>query len=284
MKKNPDMLDISTMEMNDETTRLRDLVDHVSVLINLATKIYSKLSKYDQNPEILSGESAAIEPRYFENNKKVMPGNLTDTNMMSFSSGFKPHARLQSNIIPFPGSVMHTSWNTKTTSHVYKEERFPVSEPFLALPGMPLPPDIHDFRPHLQRDGLILLAWDIRETELGDRYTAYWVTSTGIPRFYASKQFSSTDFISARPHHKSYAAEDGIEFYGQEAPIYLVHVAPDLMKSNPLHRELREVHIKLLKSQGSNVDFNYKFLLKTDKNLKLPIKKLRKNNPYQAGA
>ena len=141
--------------------------------------------------------------------------------------------------------------------------------PFLASPGQPLPPQLPDYRPVLQRDGLILLAWDTRSTEMGDLYTAYWVTSAGTPRFYASRSLPASDFSSARPDHKSYAAEDGIEFYGQEAPFYMVHVAPELMKSNPRHGELRPVHIKILKRQGSKVDFGHRYLLKTEKDPKL---------------
>ena len=135
----------------------------------------------------------------------------------------------------------------------------------LAAPGESLPGSLVDYRPLLQRDGLILLSWDKRVTDLGERYTAYWVTSTGIPRFYASKPLSPEDFSAARPNHKSYAAEDGIEFYGQQAPVYIVHVAPELMMSNPQHGALRLAHIQTLKEQGSTVDFDYKYLLKTEK-------------------
>ena len=156
--------------------------------------------------------------------------------------------------------------------------------PILAIPGKSLPRGIYDYRPLLQRDGLILLAWDKRMTETGERYTAYWVTSTGICRFYASMPLSSKNFASARPDHKSYAAEDGIEFYGQEAPDYMVHIAPELMKSNPRHMELRLNHINVLKQQGSEVDFNYKFLLKTEKNRNLPPKKTKSDHHHRAGA
>jgi hypothetical protein len=140
--------------------------------------------------------------------------------------------------------------------------------PYLAAPGSSLPFGISDFRPALQRDGLILLGWDKRFTETGERYTAYWVTSAGVPRFYASRPFLLADFPFAKPDHKSYAAEDGIEFYGQKAPAYIVHVAPDLMMSNPKHRELRTDHINMLKNLGSKVNFNYKYLLKTEKSRK----------------
>jgi len=166
----------------------------------------------------------------------------------------KTETRCSSSIIPFPGTFSR------------KTDKQPILAPFNGKPGVFLPPGIPDFRPHLQRNGLILLAWDKRITEKGKLYSAYWVTSSGIPRYYASKPLRIQDFTSASPDHKSYAAEDGIEFYGQDAPAYIVHVAPELMMSNPRHVELRASHIKTLKRQGSKVDFNYKYLLKTDKN------------------
>jgi len=138
----------------------------------------------------------------------------------------------------------------------------------MAAFGETLPRGLVDYRPLLQRDGLILLSWDKRITEMGDRYTAYWVTSFGPPRFYASRPLPPENFPSARPDHKSYAAEDGIEFYGQQAPAYVVHVAPELMMDNPHHGELRIAHIQTLKEQGSAVDFAYKYSLKTEKGKK----------------
>jgi len=183
------------------------------------------------------------------------------------------------NVIQFPGK----NPCTETRLSDLPLEQFSVV-PFLGIPGMPFPSCIPDYRPLLQRDGLILLSWDKRITEMGDLYTAYWVTSAGMPRFYASKPYSSEDFILARPHHKSYAAEDGIEFYGQDAPAYMVHVAPELMKSNPRHGELRLVHINTLKQQGSDVDFDYRFLLTLEKNRLMAIKKHNRKKSQCAGA
>ncbi|MCL2007018.1 MAG: hypothetical protein FWG77_02935 [Treponema sp.] len=137
-----------------------------------------------------------------------------------------------------------------------------------AKPGKTLPMHIPDFRNELQRDGLILLSWDWRLTENGGQYTAYWVTSSDTPRYYASKPVSLANIASAHPDHKSYAAEDGIEFYGQSAPAYMVHVAPELMMSSPGHAKLRQKHIKALKQLGSKIDFEHKYLLKNQRRKK----------------
>jgi len=170
----------------------------------------------------------------------------------------------KSNVIPFPASRFGAGCNREISN-----TKQPIASlPYLATPGSILPREIPDFRAALQRDGLILLGWDKRFTETGERFTAYWVTSVGIPRFYASKPLLLVEFPLANPDHKSYAAEDGIEFYGQKAPAYIVHLAPDLLMSNPKHGELRTAYINMLKLQGSKVNFNYKYLLKTEKNRK----------------
>jgi hypothetical protein len=53
----------------------------------------------------------------------------------------------------------------------------------------------------------------------------------------------------------------------------MIHIAPELMMSNPMHSELRAAHINKLKSLGSIVDYSYKYLLQTEKKRKAPLKK-----------
>jgi hypothetical protein len=136
---------------------------------------------------------------------------------------------------------------------------------FLARPGEKVPESIPDFRPKLQRDGLILLSWDKRSYKKRPIYTAYWVTSSGILRYYASPVLYIEDFTQAMPNRKSYAAEDGIDFYGDPGPEYIVHVAPELMMSNSQKQNQRPEHIKKLKALGIEVDFDYPFLLTTER-------------------
>ena len=236
-----------TRKLSDITAELIYLADQISLLKSSINIITGKLGTIDRDMETLESVSADS-------------GN-------------------SAKIIPFPGS-----FNNAATDKLFDPRRKEfTSSPVQAAPGKPLPTGFFDYRPHLQRDGLILLAWDMRTTEMGELYTAYWVTSTGITRYYASKPLPSGDFTFARPNHKSYAAEDGIEFYGQEAPDYLVHVAPELMMSNPRHVEQRQIHVEKLKLQGSKVDFNYKFLLKTEKNRNLPLIKSSTEGQHRAG-
>ena len=244
-------------ELDGQIQSLHDLNNFLTRMEGRVNKISDKLSELDRI-------TAFHEP------KKQKP---------DVASGDLPAL---SNIILFPNSDKYLKSTSKMNYSNSEINRLTGSVPFLALPGMKMPPGIPDFRLYLQRDGLILLGWDKRESEKGALYTAYWITSTGIPRFYASKLLSAADFPKAMPHHKSYAAEDGIEFYGQDSPEYLVHVAPELFKSNPIHKELRKVHIKLLEMQGINVDFNYQFLLTKEKKPKK--KRFYSRKPDRAGA
>lgn len=159
-------------------------------------------------------------------------------------------------IIPFPGVVLSESINVVPA----KGQNI-----ILARFGEELPKAINDFRPILQRDGLILLSWDKRITERGVLYTAYWVTSSGIHRYYASLPLTEERFPQAIPDHKSYAAEDGIEFYGEKDPEYIVHVAPELMMSSPERVKRRPEYIRKLKIMGIKVDFDYSFLLTAER-------------------
>jgi hypothetical protein len=145
----------------------------------------------------------------------------------------------------------------------------------LARPGEEMPAAIPDFRSQLQRDGLILLSWDKKLDMTGAVYTAYWVTSSGINRYYASPALGISDFGSAMPNRKSYAAEDGIDYYGDPNPLYMVHVAPELMMSSREKINQRPEHIKKLKSMGIPVDFDYAFLLKTERHKSIPFQKRR---------
>ena len=193
-------------------------------------------------------------------------------------------ADMPPNIIAFPGAGFGRDIKPIGTNDNALNASFPAGR-LPAMPGRSLPDGLMDYRPFLQRNGLILLSWDKRITEMGERYAAYWVTSAGPPRFYASKYLPLEDFPSARPDHKSYAAEDGIEFYGQEAPQYVMHVAPELMMNNPRHGELRAAHIQTLQEQGSSVDFSYKYLLKTEKekNRKRSCNSEKETKQHQAG-
>jgi len=227
-------------------------MESMQKLSNLSTELLNQA----QNLQCIAFELSKLISEYDEScrDKETPAGPLS--NIISFPLSARSGAAAD--------SQSRNLRRADESERRFAEAWFPFGS-LSAIPGESLPDSIADYRPLLQRDGLILLSWDKRITEMGERYTAYWVTSTGISRFYASRSLPLEDFPSARPDHKSYAAEDGIEFYGQQAPVYMVHVAPELMMNNPRHGALRFAHIQTLQEQGSTVDFNYKYLLKTEK-------------------
>jgi len=274
-----------TADLLDQVQTLQELMDKLLNCGNRLSKITGRSGEVISQPLITGSSPAdfyAKEPEVIDIYHEKAAGEAYA--MPSKTNCPGPEAAGPSNVIPFPVPGLFTTRSARAEPHSFGRDRFTAMVPFLAMPGRTLPLDIPDYRPLLQRDGLILLAWDKRVTEIGERFTAYWVTSTGIPRFYASRPFTPDEFYSARPDHKSYAAEDGIEFYGQEAPVYMVHVAPELMMSNPKHGELRRAHIEMLKSQGSEVDFGYRYLLTVEKKRNLPCRKSRGNNQQEADA
>ena len=261
--KNGIELNVISSDVIDLVKNLQDLANQESILEGKIRKITGKLNKLGWNMKAL---------------EEISQQGLNESAHGKFESPLAPES--QSRIIPFPQlkNSYSLSDNSKlgiSIRDITRMDQSNILMPFKGMPGKPLPDHITDYRPSLQRDGLILLSWDKRVDEIGERYTAYWVTSAGIPRFYASKPLGPKDFHLASPDHKSYAAEDGVEFYGQKSPEYIVFVAPELMKSNPNHAELRQGHISLLKRHGSKLDFGYKFLLKTGK---IRTRRSRKNH------
>jgi len=252
-------------ELSELSAEFRNYVQNLQKLADQVVKLGSRIEK-------ISGEYGIPGPRLDEFRKCINNVKFPGTNVVRSNLP---------NIIPFPKTYQAVNYRTEFSAPINK---LAVQSPFLATPGNTLPASIPDFRSALQRDGLILLAWDKRVTELGYRFTAYWVTSVDVPRFYSSRPLAEEEFHSARPFRKSYAAEDGIDFYGQDAPVYMVHVAPELMKNNPRHGELREDHINVLKNQGSDIDFDYKYLLKNENNRNPPKKKRRNSSPHPVGA
>jgi hypothetical protein len=235
-----------TMEKNIEKTQV---LPQIRTFLMDKAKILKELS--DQ-AHCLENQIINIAGQLYDIEKESA-GKKSDS-----ETGTGPGKR-KSNIIPFPGSFSRP--DSPQTLRYQKSGWFSYQVPILARPGEALPASIPDFRLPLQRDGLILLSWVKKHTEMGERYTAYWVTSQGITRYYASEDLDAGRFASAVPVRKSYAAEDGIEFYGQDNLAYIVHVAPDLMISGRRTGDNRAEHIKNLRNLGMKADYRYRFLL-----------------------
>jgi hypothetical protein len=140
------------------------------------------------------------------------------------------------------------------------------------MPDEPFPAGHRDFRPLLQRDGLILLSWARWEDWFGDesflrRYIVTWATSRGKARHYATKAVEEKDLAAALPERKgdrlfyrgAYGSLGGYDLhsYNDKAIAdYLYFAAPfDLTKGTI------PGFVGVLKALGSTVDFDHVFTL-----------------------
>jgi hypothetical protein len=254
--------------LNEKIRALRDLSDQSYHLASQIKKMASRLNNHE-NRGYNQGESSA---RSLSGSfQGTIPGSTFDSCLGFGGEARRPTAK----IIPFPvQNTVPVPDKTITRSAGFKEFRssvFPFLMPISGMPEQKLLESIPDFRPQLQRDGLILLSWDKRNTEMGERYTAYWVTSSGTWRYYASDSLDRTNFAFAQPVRKSYAAEDGIEFHGQRPPSYIVHVAPEFMMNYRDTEDFRPEHIKILKKLGIMNNFEYKYILTRERKKKQPF-------------
>ncbi|GHV91307.1 hypothetical protein AGMMS50268_18100 [Spirochaetia bacterium] len=134
-----------------------------------------------------------------------------------------------------------------------------------AMPDEPFPLGHQDFRPILQRDGLILLSWALwenwgEEETLDQRYIVTWIT-TGerTHRHLATGPISKEELSTANPERRGdyFFYQGG---YGSRADIsscYEKDIADYVYLAAPydLGRETIPGFIRVLKALGSTVDF-----------------------------
>jgi hypothetical protein len=148
----------------------------------------------------------------------------------------------------------------------------PRKEPIVlsAMPDQAFPAGHQDFRPLLQRDGLILLSWARWEDGEGDgslvrQYVINWITTCGTYRHYASKPVSEKELERASPERNgdplfyrgAYGNRFDIKDYSEK------NIADYLYLAAPfdLDRETIPGYIRVLKALGSTVDFDLVFTL-----------------------
>ena len=119
---------------------------------------------------------------------------------------------------------------------------------FEAMPGEPLPEKCPDYRPLLQRDGLILWAWEIS----GDDIRIIWLTSNGAMRRYQATFDDEGDLATARPEERY----DDDRWGHRKTPDFIIYAAPPGLTVN-----MRKAFIAKLKAAGVSVNFDYEFSL-----------------------
>jgi hypothetical protein len=139
------------------------------------------------------------------------------------------------------------------------------------MPGEPFPIGHRDFRPLLQRDGLILLSWALWEDWEGDgsllqRYIVTWVASGGRKcQHYATRAIPGYKLEKANPERRAdirfykgaYGSTWDIDSYSdKQIADYLYLAAPFDLDGKTI-----PAYIQVLKARGSAVDFDYEFTL-----------------------
>jgi hypothetical protein len=141
-----------------------------------------------------------------------------------------------------------------------------------ALPGEIIPPEYPDFRPFLQRDGLILLSWARWNNRkwYGLCYRVNWVKSRGKCRHYASgfaeipEKEQAGEIMPIQQGDIDWSlgiAGTGNYYISDEIADVVFIAAPEL------NRRTIPAYIELLKAGGVTVDFGYEFSLGAAKEL-----------------
>jgi hypothetical protein len=139
-----------------------------------------------------------------------------------------------------------------------------------AMPDQPFPVGHQDFRPLLQRDGLILMSWARWEDWRGDesffrRYIVTWRAARGRNLHYATKSVEEKELASAVPERRAdplfYRGAYGGHYYlddysDKSIADYLYFAAPFDLGPATIPG-----FIRVLKAYGSTVDFDYVFTL-----------------------
>jgi hypothetical protein len=149
-----------------------------------------------------------------------------------------------------------------------EREEAPEKEPVFisALPGEAIPPEYPDFRPLLQRDGLILLGWAFWELpDQGAGYEVNWITSIPKHHRYCSSFIPVKETIQGvQPGWagNQFFREGLRGRYNKILAEYVVFCTPP-----DIHPRNIPAFVQLLKNTGVTVDFDYRFRLGSQREL-----------------
>ena len=117
------------------------------------------------------------------------------------------------------------------------------------LPWQTLPEGYADYRPLLQRDGLILFAWEI----WGDLIKVVWITANrGMYKYqaWADNEQELKTICPKRKYNK------GCYPYSGVGPSFIIYAAPVGLTS-----DTKSAFIAKLRENGASVNFDYNFTL-----------------------
>jgi hypothetical protein len=123
------------------------------------------------------------------------------------------------------------------------------------MPDKAFPVGHQDFRPILQRDGLILLGWSRWEEVRvdGPRYVVHWVAVCN-GRHYATHFLTGAELETAKPQRKGRYCLEMIKWDDHIETDYIYFVAPERLRRAEIPG-----FIERLKAAGVTVDFDFPF-------------------------
>lgn len=169
----------------------------------------------------------------------------------------------------FPKVIDGINWGTRTfnnrgfTTTAQAEAQEPeVPKPlkpekkkpviFEAMPWEPLPEKCPDYRPYLQRDGLILFPWEIR----GGNIKIVWLSANRGMHKYQAWIDDEGDLSSVCPEHKYHDRYDYYSPLSEDKRDFIIYAAPPGLTANT-----RGAFVAKLKASGVSVNFDYEFTL-----------------------
>jgi len=136
---------------------------------------------------------------------------------------------------------------TETPKQLKTEKKKPII--IEVMPWEPMPEGYTDYRPLLQRDGLILFSWEI----FGDDIKIVWLSSGKKMFKYEAEIDDESELETINPEHRYNIHR---RFYPGEIPDFIIYVAPHDLTINT-----KSVFIKRLQAVGVSVNFDYEFSL-----------------------
>jgi hypothetical protein len=145
------------------------------------------------------------------------------------------------------------------------------------MPEQAFPIGHQDFRPVLQRDGLILLGWSRWEEVRADgpRYVVHWL-SVCNGRRYATHFLTGIELETANPQQRGKYLLEMIKWDDRIEADYIYFVAPER-----LHKEETPGFIERLKTAGVMVDFTFHYSMDRIKKIQFAEQYLELLKPMQ---
>jgi hypothetical protein len=154
----------------------------------------------------------------------------------------------------FPGACEDTA--RQVTSKAAAPDPYDIEAPY----GTGLPAGVQDFRPLLQRDGLILICWKKYISKEGSFFNVLWAKSSGGKR---NTRWSGRVREEEIPYTMPDDAEYRFIYHEECKEVYTVSVAPDHVLHGPIS-DLPK-YIQSLKDFGLTVNFDYNFIFGAEK-------------------